>query len=88
MIKAAAKSNGHADLKQPQRTASDAKMAPALSVIIEANRVFSLAGARELLGLGRFALQREIRRKRLRGYKRCNKWFILGEDLLAWLRES
>jgi hypothetical protein len=74
--------------KQPQEVAPAARTAPALSVLIEPNRVYTLAALRELLHLGRNALQNEIRRKRLVAHRRVNRWWVVGEDVLRWIQEG
>jgi hypothetical protein len=57
-------------------------------VIIKPNSIYSLKAAQAALGLKKGCLPREIRLKRLRVHKRANRKFILGEELLAWLRDA
>jgi hypothetical protein len=80
------KTNGTAAPKQPRSAAPAAKTSPPVSVLIERDRVFSLAAVRQLLGVGKYGLQREIRKKRLRAHRRLNRWWLLGSDILDWLQ--
>src|SRR5262245_27104416 len=52
-------------------------------VIVDPSAVYTLASAREALGLPANTLKREVRLGRLRVSKRSVRYFILG----AWLRE-
>jgi hypothetical protein len=56
--------------------------------VIVPSAVYTLASAREALGLKAGTLPREIRLRRLRAAKRAGKVFLLGEWLLTWLKEG
>jgi hypothetical protein len=85
---APSKTNGHAAAKEPQCAVPPARTAPAITFVIEENRVYTLAALRELLGVGKYALQREIRRKRLTAHRRLGRWWLVGSDVLRWLQEG
>jgi hypothetical protein len=55
---------------------------------IDPNAVYTLESARACLGLANATLRREIRLGRLRVSKRAGRYFLLGDWLLAWLREG
>jgi hypothetical protein len=63
--------------------ASPSPIVPAL--LIEANAVYRTATIQVALGLGARALRAEWRAGRLRIVRRCNRNFIIGRDVLAWL---
>jgi hypothetical protein len=52
---------------------------------IEPNSVYSLDQARQLLGLAKGCLPREIRLGRLRVAKRAGRYLITGAWLLQWI---
>jgi hypothetical protein len=54
--------------------------------VIEPHAVYTADAFRRAFGLRESSLRRELREGRLKVYKRCGKYFILGEDVLAWLR--
>ncbi len=54
--------------------------------VIDPNAVFDLQQARQLLGLAKNTLGREIRLGRLRCSKRAGKCFVLGSWLLEWIQ--
>jgi hypothetical protein len=62
---------------------SPAEIVPAL--LIDLHAVYRAATIQLALGLGSRALRAEWRAGRLRIVRRCNRNFILGKDLLAWL---
>jgi hypothetical protein len=53
--------------------------------VIEPRGVYSLAAAKEALGLKKETLAREARLGRLRVSKRAGRYFILGAWLLEWV---
>jgi hypothetical protein len=53
--------------------------------VIEPHGVYSLAAAREALGLKKDTLAREVRLGRLRVSKRAGRYYLLGRWLLQWL---
>lgn len=55
------------------------------SLAIRADSVYRADVVRAILGLGANALRAEWRAGRLRILRRCNRNFILGRDLIAWL---
>jgi hypothetical protein len=65
--------------------ATEPAASPAVHVIHE-HAVYSADSFRRAFGLRTSSLRRELREGRLKVYKRCGKYFILGEDILAWLR--
>jgi hypothetical protein len=69
----------------PPETPPSAPTAPTAHVI-KPTAIYSKDGARRALGLAVHTLAREIRKGRLRAVQRGGKVFIIGEDLLAWLR--
>jgi hypothetical protein len=54
--------------------------------IVCASAVYTAEAFRRAFGLRASSLRREVREGRLKVHKRCGKYFILGEDVLAWLR--
>jgi hypothetical protein len=56
---------------------------PALA--IDPNAVYRPEALRAALGLGASALRAEWRRGALRIIRRCNRNYILGKDIIAWL---
>jgi hypothetical protein len=56
---------------------------PALA--IDPNGIYRASQIQAALGLGARALRGEWREGRLRIVRRCNRNFILGSDILAWL---
>jgi hypothetical protein len=63
---------------------------PAVAVVpvIHEHTVFTAATFRETFGLRPSSLRTEVREGRLKVQKRCGRYFILGEAVLAWLREG
>jgi hypothetical protein len=60
-----------------------APILPALA--IDPHGIYRPAQIQAALGLGGRALRAEWRAGRLRIVRRCNRNFILGSDVLAWL---
>lgn len=59
---------------------------PARSVpIIHPRAIYDLNSAREILGLAKGCLPREIRLGRLRCARRAGKYLITGQWLLEWI---
>jgi hypothetical protein len=56
--------------------------------IIDPHAVFTLESLRVTLGLRDGSLPREIRQGRLKAHRRCGRYFILGSDVIAWLRSN
>jgi hypothetical protein len=56
--------------------------------VIAQDAVYSADSFRRTFGLRPSSLRREVREGRLKVYKRCGKYFILGGDVLAWLRSG
>jgi hypothetical protein len=71
----------------PRLTAAAPAAPPAPHQIVP-TAVYTLAAARAALGLRETSLKREIRSRRLVCSKRCGRYYLLGEHLLAWLREG
>jgi hypothetical protein len=57
-------------------------------VTIDTNTVYTLEQAQRTLGLKRNSLRREVREGRLSVSKRCGRYYFLGEQLLAWLKDG
>lgn len=55
------------------------------AIALRADGIYPMALVRAALALGAGALRREWRAGRLRILRRCNRNFILGRDLIAWL---
>jgi hypothetical protein len=64
-------------------TKQSASILPALD--LKPDSVYRPAEIQAALGLGVNALRAEWRAGRLRILRRCNRNFILGKDVLAWL---
>jgi hypothetical protein len=56
--------------------------------VIAPTAVYSVDDARRLLRLKQSSVRREVRAGRLRVSKRCGRYFLLGQWLLAWIREG
>jgi hypothetical protein len=67
------------------RPRPDAVPPPPVHVIHE-HAVYSADAFRQVFGLSASSLRREVRERRLRVYKRCGRYYLLGEDVLDWLR--
>jgi hypothetical protein len=65
--------------------AAEPAVAP-LSVHVAPGDVFSAESFRRAFGLRQSSLRREVRAGRLKVHKRCGRYFILGENVLAWLK--
>jgi hypothetical protein len=65
--------------------AAEPATAPAVHVV-EPTAVYTVESFRLTFGLRQSSLRREVREGRLKVYKRCGKYFILGAQVLAWLR--
>lgn len=37
------------------------------------------------LDINKKTLQKELRSGKLKGYKKCRRWFILEKDLIEWI---
>jgi hypothetical protein len=72
--------------RRGQTPEADLSPLPLPSVVIHPTGVYTVAQVRAMLGLRQSSLRREIREGRLAVYKRCGKYFFLGEQLLDWLR--
>jgi hypothetical protein len=72
----------------PRNTPAAAIAPPAAPAvhIVHRHAVYTANAFRRAFGLKESSLRREVREGRLKVYKRCGKYFILGEDVLAWLR--
>jgi hypothetical protein len=70
----------------PQKTRAAAVLAAPVLHVVEPTAVYTAETFRRAFGLRASSLRREVREGRLKVYKRCGKYFILGEDVLAWLR--
>jgi hypothetical protein len=53
---------------------------------IRAGNIYTTDSFRRVFGLRQSSLRREVREGRLKVYKRCGKYFILGDQVLAWLQ--
>jgi hypothetical protein len=71
--------------RPPAPGRSSATAAPGVH-IVHRDGVYTTESFRRAFGLRTSSLRREVREGRLKVYKRCGKYFILGEDILAWLR--
>jgi hypothetical protein len=60
--------------------------APPCGHVVHEGAVYSADAFRRTFGLRTSSLRREVRERRLKVHKRCGKYFILGADVLAWLR--
>jgi hypothetical protein len=60
--------------------------APPALLVIHPDSVLSVEQAQHLLGLKRSTVRREVRESRLKISKRAGKHFLLGSQLLDWLR--
>jgi hypothetical protein len=56
--------------------------------VIDPHAVILSEEFRELFGLSRSTLRREIRHGRLRISKRAGRYFLLGEWILEWIRDG
>jgi hypothetical protein len=65
--------------------AAEPASAPAVPVV-HPDAVYTVESFRLTFGLRQSSLRREVREGRLKVYKRCGKYFILGAQVLAWLR--
>jgi hypothetical protein len=54
--------------------------------IVHPTAVYTGDAFRRAFGLRQTSLRREVREGRLKVHKRCGKYFILGADVLDWLR--
>jgi hypothetical protein len=70
----------------PRSTPAAAPAAPPVAQIVDPRAVYTAESFRRAFGLRQSSLRREVREGRLKVYKRCGKYFILGEDVLTWLR--
>lgn len=69
-----------------RRSTQEAVAPPiAATLAIRADSIYRADAVRAALGLGAGALREEWRASRLRILRRCNRNFILGKDILAWL---
>jgi hypothetical protein len=69
--------------RQPARVPDPA---PPVVHVIDAQAVYTADGFRRVFGLRASSLRREVREGRLIVHRRCGRYFILGLDVLAWLR--
>ena len=70
-------------MRKPQETP------PPQSVhIVHQHAIYTIASLTAALRLRPGSLPREIRKGRLRVHKRVGKYFILGVDVLEWLRSG
>jgi hypothetical protein len=63
------------------------KRVPAAPVI-DPRAVYDAPTFRQVFGLTRSSLAREVRERRLRVAKRCGRYFLLGDWILDWLRNG
>ncbi len=71
----------------PQTTEAPAAVSlPPLAHIIKPTAVYRVEGLRRALGLAQHTIPREIRKGRLPAYARGGKTYLIGADVLAWLR--
>ena len=56
--------------------------------VIDPRAVYTVDSARACLELAKTTIGREIRLGRLRVARRGGRYFLLGEWLLAWIREG
>jgi hypothetical protein len=68
--------------------AASVPAAPIVPLVIDPRSVFTVAQARQALGLTLSTIRREVRLDRLRVSKRAGKYFLLGEWILDWLRSG
>jgi hypothetical protein len=61
--------------------------APAVHAI-DPNGIYFVDTFQEIFRLRKSSLRREIRENRLRVSKRCGRYYLLGEWILAWLRDG
>ncbi len=59
---------------------------PGKVAIIDPRMVFTVETLRATLGLRQGSLPREIRQKRLKAHRICGRYFILGADVLLWIK--
>jgi hypothetical protein len=72
---------------RPVTPAAPAELAGVHGVhVVHPTAVYRREAFRAAFGLRDSSLRREVREGRLKVYKRCGKYYILGEDVLAWLR--
>lgn len=75
--------------RSAERAAANEATPPALpigpAIAIDPNAVYRPEQIRAALGLGASALRAEWRRGALRIIRRCNRNFLLGKHILAWL---
>lgn len=72
-----------------RRTSPSPEPAPAQVpdiFVVNPTSIFTSESFRRLFGLRASSLRREVRERRLRVHKRCGKYLIIGEDVLAWIR--
>jgi hypothetical protein len=55
---------------------------------IDPNGVYFVDTFQLIFRLRKSSLRREIRENRLRVSKRCGRYYLLGEWILAWLRDG
>jgi hypothetical protein len=65
---------------------NDPTTAPQVVTIVNENSVFDLPGFVATFNLKKSSLRREIKMGRIKVYKRCGRYFLLGADVLLWLR--
>lgn len=73
--------------RRQHTSTSPAEPSPVLDVhTIQPTSVYTTESFRRTFGLRATSLRREVREGRLKVYKRCGKYYLLGEDILAWIR--
>ena len=55
---------------------------------LDPNDVLDREGLQQALGLNPSTLGREVRKGRLKAYRRAKKDYFLGSDVLEWLRDG
>ena len=50
--------------------------------------IFDAEKVAEILNSSKKVIERELRERKMTGYKRLNKWFVLKSDLVKYIREA
>jgi hypothetical protein len=70
----------------PRKSVRNEVAAPPIVPVIAPTAVYTVETFRATFGLRQSSLRREVKEGRLKVYKRCGRYFITGEQVLAWLR--
>jgi hypothetical protein len=71
----------------PSKKANTPPPSPPTFLVIPDDAIFTMRTLRATLGI-RVSLKYEIRRGRLKVYKRCGKYFTTGIEVKDWLRRG